>query len=90
MITDSIKEKLTQLAHRLLAIKNENAALQAENEHLRKREAMLMNRVEELELNALTLHQTIPENNGDSSPTLKEELNQIIKEIDECIAHYKE
>lgn len=81
---DSIKAKLGILAEEISKLKSENESLKAENEDLN-------HELTEIKKNNLTLQtETLFNSNTDSKDAeLKEQLTEIINEIDERIAQLK-
>ena len=86
-----IRQKAVKLSHTIGRIKQEKKLLLEENRQYKESEEGLRKKIEELELKILNLQ--LGKNIGRKKTTednkVKYKLEELIKEIDECIAHLK-
>lgn len=83
----TLERKLTLLLNEFGSIKNENLALQGENEELRSlikaKDEQIFNFQNKIKISKIV--NEIDE--GEDSSELKRKIDDYIKEIDKCIAH---
>jgi len=88
---EMIRQKALKLSQSIGYLKQEKKLLQDENSRSKENEESLRKKIEELELKNLNLQ--LGKNIGRKKTTednkVKYKLEELIKEIDECIAHLK-
>ena len=84
-IYNDIEDKLRKTASQLIGLQEEIKKLQQENESL-KRKVAVMEKIGTGETeNINTQSYTTKNNNNDTTYKIKEEISEIVREIDNCI-----
>lgn len=84
-IYNDIEDKLRKTSSQLIGLQEEIKKLQQENESL-KRKVAVMEKIGTVETeNINTQSYTTKNNNNDTTYKIKEEISEIVREIDNCI-----